>query len=129
MAQTTAWSAAARRMKIWFARNWKFEEASLVLHITARFVFGIVLVLTLLAPVRAADDNRDFLIPPETPEDYWKRVKFEIEVGKFDFAGKYLKGFLGALAKLKPEEASKKLITIEKEEGMSAFLRLKQIPE
>src|SRR6202011_2487305 len=80
-----------------------------------------VVLLALLSPLHA-DDNRDFFTKPETPADFWRRVQFEVEVGKFDFAAQYLKGMLDALGKLKPEEAGAVLIQIEDKEGMSTFL-------
>ena len=99
-----------------------------MIQITSRIMAAGILLLAFLTPVRAVD-SREFLQEPETPGDYWTRIKFEIEVGKFDYAGKYLKGFLAILAKMKPEEANKLLVNIEKEEGLSTFLRLRQIPE
>jgi CheY-like chemotaxis protein len=99
-----------------------------VVHFTARTFIGCALFLALLTSARG-DDSRDYLLEPETAPEYWSRVKFEIEVGKFDFAGKYLKGFLAELAKLKAEDANKVLIEIERKDGMSSFLRLLQIPD
>ncbi len=97
--------------------------------VRGRFLIGSVVVLALLAPAFGAEEGREFFSKPETPAEYWGRVKFEIEVGKFDFAAKYLKGFIDSLAKLKPDEAAKVLVALEEKDGMSAFLRLKQIPE
>jgi CheY-like chemotaxis protein len=88
---------------------------------------GAVFALALLSPARGADD--DIFAPAEKPEDYWRRVKFEIEVGKFDLAAKYLKDFLAALDKLKGDERDQVLRGIEAKDGMSSFLRLRQLPE
>jgi CheY-like chemotaxis protein len=85
-------------------------------------------LLVLLGPV-SGDDNRDFFSKPETPRDFWRRVQFEIEVGKLDFAAQYLKGMLGALGKLKADDANAELLKIEEKEGISTFLRLRNVPE
>jgi CheY-like chemotaxis protein len=105
------------------------QEAYSVTHFKGRFAVGMALLLALCCRAAGDEDNRQFFQKPVTPEDYWKRVKFEIEVGKFDFAATYLKGFLAALGKLKEDEANQELVKLEEKEGMSAFLRLRQLPE
>ncbi len=99
-----------------------------------------------LAPVRAQDDKGDmeainkkkteellekakeeyrlFFKRPETAIEYWAAIKFEMDLGKFDLAGLHLKLML---AKDPPENVDKDLIKLELAEGMSAFLRLKQV--
>jgi HEAT repeat protein len=98
-----------------------------VLHFSCRSLVGALFFLTFLVAARGADD--DFFGKAEKPADYWRRIKFGIEVGKFDLAGKNLKDFLAALNKLKSEEADKLLLDIEAKDGLSSFLRLRQIPE
>jgi CheY-like chemotaxis protein len=76
------------------------------------------------SPVREADEQyRRFFKPPETTLEYWAAMRFEIDVGKFNLAADYLKGFLAK------NPTDQELVQIESEEGMSAFLRLLTIPE
>jgi CheY-like chemotaxis protein len=93
-----------------------------------RFTVAVTLLLALLAQA-PRDAHGQFLDKPKTPKDYWDRVKFEIDVGKFDIAGQWLKGYLAELAKMKEEDANKELVKTEEKDGMSAFLRLRQLPE
>lgn len=73
---------------------------------------------------KAEDDYRVFLRQPKTPVEYWSAMKFEISMGKFDLAGL----FLDELLKLKDaKEVDKELVRIENAEGMSSFMRLRQI--
>jgi hypothetical protein len=58
---------------------------------------------------------------PENAAEFWRAIQFEIEVGKYDLAAKHLRG----LMELKPDEAS--LLEIQDREGMSGFLRLRNI--
>jgi CheY-like chemotaxis protein len=74
-------------------------------------------------PIRKAEDEyRQFFKKPETAIEFWAAMNFEIEVGKFALAAEDLKGFM---AKMNDEV----LLQIEKEQGMSAFLRLLNVPE
>jgi CheY-like chemotaxis protein len=98
-----------------------------VSHHHRRFFFGLLFLLTLVVRAPAAEE-RGFFGEPKKPIDFWRRAKFEIEVGKYDFAAKYLKGFVAALKKLGPKEANQVLVQIEEKEGMSAFIRLLRIP-
>ncbi len=87
-----------------------------------RFAIAVVFLITLLAPA-SGQDNRQFFRKPETALEYWRAVQLEIELGKFDLAADFLKGFL---AKNPTDE---ELLQIEEKEGFSAFLRLLTIPE
>jgi CheY-like chemotaxis protein len=93
-------------------------------HGISRSLLGVACLLTLLARVPGAeeDDFRRFFKPPETAPEFWKALKFEISVGKFDLAANHLRGFAG-------KATEKDLLQIEEQEGMSAFLRLRSIPE
>ena len=87
-----------------------------------RFGIAVAFLSALLAPA-PGQDNRQFFRKPETALEYWRGVQLEIELGKFDLAADFLKGFL---AKNPTDE---ELLQIEEKEGFSAFLRLLTIPE
>jgi DNA-binding response OmpR family regulator len=72
---------------------------------------------------KAEDDYRQFFKKPQTAVEYWAAMKYEADVGKYDLAADFLKGFLAQ----KPTDDD--LLEIEQEEGMAAFLRLLLIPE
>jgi DNA-binding NarL/FixJ family response regulator len=75
------------------------------------------------APPKSEDPYRQFMKKPETAQEFWAAMRFEIEVGKFNLAAEDLKGFLAR----KPTDQD--LLEIEKREGMSAFLRLLTIKD
>src|SRR6516162_5481533 len=75
------------------------------------------------AAPKAEDPYRQFMKKPETAQEFWAAMRFEIEVGKFNLAAEDLKGFLAK----KPTDED--LLEIEKREGMSAFLRLLTIKD
>jgi HEAT repeat protein len=74
-------------------------------------------------PKQLGDDYREFFKKPETAQEYWDAMNFEIEVGEYGLAAKHLKGFLAK----KPATAD--LLKIEEEKGISTFLRLRNIPK
>jgi CheY-like chemotaxis protein len=79
---------------------------------------------------KAEDQYRTFFKPPENAIEFWAAMNFEIGVGKFDLALDYLKGFMGKDPKTRsPAVTDQELVDIEQAEGMSAFLRLLQIPQ
>jgi CheY-like chemotaxis protein len=79
---------------------------------------------------KAEDEYRTFFKKPENAMEFWAAMNFEIGVGKFDLALEYLKGFMGKDPKTRsPAVTDQELVDIESAEGMSAFLRLLQIPE
>jgi CheY-like chemotaxis protein len=113
-----------------------------------RFLFGFSIGASLLlaASVRAQDEKPDmelinkkktlqllqkadeeyrlFFKRPEKTVEYWAAMKFEMELGKFDLAALHLKLMLG---KEPHEETDKDLVRIENAEGLSAFLRLRDV--
>jgi hypothetical protein len=72
-------------------------------------------------PKQLGDDYREFFKKPETAQEYWDAMNFEIEVGEYGLAAKHLKGFLAK----KPATAD--LLKIEEAKGITAFLRLRNI--
>jgi hypothetical protein len=75
------------------------------------------------APPKPEEKYRDYFKQPETPQEYWAAMSYEIEVGKFNLAAQDLKGFLAK------NPSDEELLQIEEQEGMSAFLKLLTIPE
>ena len=75
---------------------------------------------------KAADEYRIYFKKPETPIEFWSAIKFEMNLGKFDLAALHLKLLL---EKEPPEDVDKELVKLEAAEGMSAFLRLKQVKQ
>jgi CheY-like chemotaxis protein len=72
-------------------------------------------------PKRSLDEYRQFFKTPETPHDFWQALKFELDIGANDLALRHLRGFLDK----KPSDAD--LMQIEEEDGMTAFLRLRNV--
>jgi CheY-like chemotaxis protein len=71
--------------------------------------------------VRPGEEYRQFFKKPTNVPEYWAAMKFELEVGKKDLAALLLHGMLG----LNP--SNEDLVKIEEEDGMVAFLRLRNI--
>lgn len=80
---------------------------------SVRFLLALVLVT---GPAAAQ------FTEPKTPAEFFNRMKFEMDVGNYSTAAK----FLDALLKLPPSE--KDLVELEKAEGTTAFLKLRNIP-
>jgi CheY-like chemotaxis protein len=74
-------------------------------------------------PPGVGDEYRQFFKKPETTLEFWKAMQFEIEVGRYDLAARHLRGLLDH----KPE--AKDLLEIADKYGMSAVLRLNNIPK
>src|SRR5262249_24577059 len=72
---------------------------------------------------RSDQPYRDYFRKPETPQEYWAALNYEIAVGKYNLAAQELKGFLGK------NPSDEDLLGIEEKEGLSSFLRLLAIPE
>jgi CheY-like chemotaxis protein len=72
---------------------------------------------------KAKEEYRVFFKKPETAIEFWSAIKFEMDLGKFDLAGLHLKLLLEKPAK----EVDADLVKLEQAEGMSAFLRLRQV--
>ena len=119
-------------------------------HLRFLYLFGIAAILfAVQVPVRGQPDDKDKLDPeaitkkktlelldkakeeyriyfkkPEKAIEFWAAIKFEMDLGKFDLAGLHIKVLL---EKDPPEDVDKDLVKIEQAEGMSSFLRLKQV--
>lgn len=80
-------------------------------------------VLTLLAVAAPALAQTDPDIPrqPKTPNEFWRALQFEVAVGKYDLAAQYLKGLLAS------NPTDKDYVAIEEKEGISSFLRLRNV--
>jgi hypothetical protein len=86
----------------------------------SRFATAIVIVTAGLGVARAQDLRIE---QPKTPAEFWSALEFELNTGKYDVAAYYLKGFVA----LDPSE--KDLVALEREKGMSAFLRLRTVQQ
>jgi len=91
-----------------------------------RFSCSLALLLAYLSSAtaqnRPLEDYRQYFKPPETAQEFWKAIKFEIELGAYPVAAEFLKGFLA-----KVDE--KTVIEIENKDGMSSFLFLRTVPK
>jgi hypothetical protein len=67
------------------------------------------------------DNYRQFFRRPESVEDYWRALSFELEVGRPDLAAQHLQGLMSK----NPTEAE--LLELEEEQGMTNILRLRYI--
>ena len=72
------------------------------------------------APIKG--DPRQFFKKPETALDFWRALRFEIEIGKYDVAAEYLRGFVGK------NPTDEELLQIEARDGIHTFLNLLSIP-
>ena len=72
---------------------------------------------------RPGDEYRQFFKKPESTEDYWRALRYEIEVGRFDLAS----GLLHAMLAKPPTEDE--LLQLQEKYGISAFLALRQVPK
>src|SRR5579862_2811019 len=89
-----------------------------------QFTAGIALLLFLLSPARSqVEDYKQYFKPPDTVQEYWTAIKFELELGALKAAAEYLKGFME-----KPP-TEKDLLEIEAKDGMSSFLKLRTVPK
>ena len=71
---------------------------------------------------KAEEEYQRAFKKPETPAEFWTAMNFEIKVGQFGLAAQFLKGLLEAT-----KDNEKELLQIEEAEGMSAFLRLRNV--
>jgi CheY-like chemotaxis protein len=76
-----------------------------------------------LAQERDPEDYRRFFKKPETALEFWKALRFELDVGRPDLAAKHLRGLLA----LKPDE--KALLSIVDAAGTIEVLRLRTVPQ
>ena len=87
-------------------------------------LLAAALLLAVLVPASAQvnrEDYRQFLKPPDTVEEYFKAIHFELEFGQFKLAAFYLKNLLGK------NPTQDDLVKLEQKEGMSQFLKLRLI--
>jgi CheY-like chemotaxis protein len=71
-------------------------------------------------PAKSGEEYRQFFKQPENVAEYWKAMRFEMEVGRFDLAAKHLHGLL---EKANEEE----LLELEQQEGLTTFHTLRQV--
>jgi CheY-like chemotaxis protein len=82
----------------------------------------VALISPAWAQVAQQPDYRRFFRKPEKPLEHWAAVRFFVEIGKFDQAATAIKDFLAS----KPSD--EELLQIEEKEGLSTFLRLRNVP-
>lgn len=87
-----------------------------------RSLVGIALFTALLVPAYGQEIPQ-FYKKPETTAELWRAMNHEIEVGQFQIAAGYLKGFLAR------NPTDEELLQIQDREGSSAFQRLLTIRE
>src|SRR5205823_6641448 len=75
-------------------------------------------------PEKEPEDFRRFLKKPTTPLEYWNALQFEMDVGRYDLAARYLRGLVTLLDK-KPAEDD--LVRIADKEGLTAVLSLRNV--
>ncbi len=73
------------------------------------------------APPPAGQDYREFFKKPETVQEFWDAMTFEIDVGRYDLAAAHLHALLAK----KPGD--QELVDLHDKYGMAAFLRLRNI--
>ena len=73
---------------------------------------------------KAEEEYRVFFKKPATVPEFWSALSFEIQVGKFDVAALHLDQLLKKEPK---EQTDAELLVIEEVEGLSTFLKLKNI--
>ena len=69
------------------------------------------------------ENYREFFKVPETTDDFWHALQFELEVGRYELAAKLLHG----LVTHNPTDED--LLQIAEKDGMPAFLRLRIVPK
>src|SRR4051794_16120764 len=87
----------------------------------AALAAALLLAELLLATIAPAPDPR--VEPPRTPAEYWSAVEFELNTGQYEAAAFYLRGFLAA------NPTDQDLVALERDRGMAAFLRLRNVPQ
>jgi len=113
-------------MRIWCDPNSSWGDLSMFLRPTLG-ALPLLLALTSLTPAQAPDP-RAVLREPKTPAEFFDRVKFEMDLGNYPGAAQYLTALVGNLTKMPDEERTKALLALEKAEGTTAFLKLRNVP-
>jgi len=80
----------------------------------------LALLSPALAQVKQLEDYRLYFKPPTTAPEFWKALTFEIELGAYQVAAEFLQGFM-------EKAEDKDILEIEAKQGMSSFLRLRNI--
>src|SRR5947209_15927892 len=92
-----------------------------------RIGLGAAVLLASLAVVvaqereKSADDYRRFFRTPENVSEFWKALRFELDVGRPDLAAKHLHGLLA----LKPTD--KQLLGLVDSVGLTPILQLRVV--
>jgi CheY-like chemotaxis protein len=74
-------------------------------------------------PAPPREDYSEFFKPPETTEDFWHALQYELEIGRHELAAKLLHGLL------KRNPSDEELLKIQEKDGMPAILRLRTVPK
>src|SRR4051794_26799453 len=85
---------------------------------------GFIILLPLLATraqEKKDDDYKRLYKEPTTTKEHWNAIKFELDLGQYDMAGKWLR----ALVAKKP--ADKDLLEIADAEGTLPIFRLRNV--
>src|ERR1043166_8111949 len=82
----------------------------------------VMLLASFASAQKPVEDYRQYFKPPNTPQEYWKALGFDFELGAFAVAAEFLKGFI-------EKAADPDILEIETKQGMSAFLSLRTIPK
>jgi CheY-like chemotaxis protein len=101
-----------------------------MIRTSIRSIGALGLLLFLLSASKAqlpVEDYRQYFKPPETVMEYWKAIQFEIDLGAYQTAAVFIKGFKDKLEMEK--DAEKLILQIEARDGMSSFLKLRSVPK
>src|SRR5262249_24776033 len=72
-----------------------FSEVRPMFQWVCRITGCLALLLFFLAPAQSqVEDYRQYFKPPDTVQEYWTAIKFELELGAFKTAATYIKGFM-----------------------------------
>lgn len=72
--------------------------------------------------VAYAQSEPEYYSKPEKVAEYWRAVKFEVSIGKYEMAASLIKGLL------EKNPTDEELLAIEAKDGMAPLLRLRNIP-
>jgi HEAT repeat protein/CheY-like chemotaxis protein len=92
-----------------------------------RAVLVVLTALLAVGPVPAQEIILPYNRTPETVEDCWAAVKYEINLGNHQRAAAMLKRFYERLLARNPEEQDRFLLRVYDSEGMSTYLKLANI--
>jgi CheY-like chemotaxis protein/tetratricopeptide (TPR) repeat protein len=90
-----------------------------VKHPTCALLLGAAVALAWPAPLAAQMDEP--FQPPQTPAEHWAALKYQISVGRYDLAARYLQGFLAT------NPTDQDLLALEQREGLAGFLQLRLV--